>query len=98
MPIEAYDRHGKIHVRATSRIEAHALMLPPCGAMGCVLRDSDLEAPTNAVEVRVRVRNSNFLSDAPPLPDATDKSAQPGGAKRKRKEGEKEASGEDEFT
>ena len=38
MPIEEYDRHGKIHIRATQRIEANTLVLLPCSPLHCKLQ------------------------------------------------------------
>ena len=84
MPIEVYDRYGKIHVRATQRIEANTLVLLPCAPLNCKLQDAGVEAPSTAVEVRVRLRSSHYLSESSALVDAMDPSTQLGGKQQKK--------------
>ena len=79
MPIEEYDRHGKIHIRATQRIEANTLALLPCSPLHCKLQDANEKAPSNAVTVRVRLRSSNYYPvELPPSLDAMEPSTQLG--------------------
>ena len=79
MPIEVYDRHGKIHVRATQRIEANTLVLLPCAPLNCKVQGADVPAPPNAVTVRVRLRSSNYYPvELPPSLDAMEPSTQLG--------------------
>ena len=79
MPIEVYDRYGKIHVRATQRIEANTLVLLPCSPLHCKVHDANANSSPNAVTVRVRLRSPNYYPvELPPSLDAMEPSTQPG--------------------
>ena len=60
LPLEVCDRTGRIHVRATRRIPANELMLPPSTANGCVLVNPRTSTPANAVDIIVRVQRSSL--------------------------------------
>ena len=60
LPLEVCDRSGRIHVRATRRIPANELMLPPSTANGCLLVNPRTSTAANAVDIAVRVQRSSL--------------------------------------
>ena len=60
LPLEVCERSGKIHVRATRRIPANELMLPPSAVNGCSLVDPRTSTAAHAVDIAVRVQRSSL--------------------------------------
>ena len=60
LPLEVCERSGKIHVRATRRIPANELMLPPSTVNGCLLVDPRTSTAAHAVDIAVRVQGSSL--------------------------------------
>ena len=93
VPLEVCDRHGRIHVRATSRIDAGAFMLPPSVANTCPLVAPSENTAANAVEICVRVRMSSFTADTSASHEQPAESA-----KKKARKADKKVNTEEELT
>ena len=98
LPLEVCERNGKIYVRATMRIPANELMLPPSAANGCLLIDPCTTTAASAVDIAVRVqRNSVQAHGSAPQEQSEEPAKKKSKKSDKKPDGEKKADTEEEL-
>ena len=97
-PLEVCDRQGRIYVRATRKIPAKELMLPPSTANGCSLVDSRTSKSTvaNAVDIAVRVQRNSLQAHGSTQQEQSGEPAKKKQKKEKKQDAEKKGDTEEE--